>query len=205
MILNNFPGVQNIQLTLIYDSFNNVERDLGSLISTTLNEKWEMQSVKFDFNYIEDYFDSKVNFQESIKCILWQPESISGNLTVFLTTINDGWYTLVNKFFSLYETKYLRIQLSDNNNLFPKYFFEYTDSNNKRVIQVLKDDPKWQFFSKGNVIKFEDELYYQKRKIRERLNNDIIHEYLLKNNINITEDNFWKSKQNAAEFITKFD
>ncbi len=46
-------------------------------------------------------------------------------------------------------------------------------------------------------------MNYKKRKIADRLNNGIIHEYLQNNGIDITKDDFWKSKNMAVEFYTK--
>ncbi len=138
-----------------------------------------------------------------VKCLLWQPQSITDDITVFLTTMPDGWPTLINNYFSNYKRETIHVVLCDTKTAFPFYRFEYKVAEKRRIIQAMKDDSKWEFVESGLVLPFENEAHYKKRKIADRLNNDIINEYLVKNGIDITDDNFWKSKGMAVEFETK--
>ncbi len=203
MILNNFSGIETIRLHFIKHPFKKVEKELGDIIAQTLNMKWQKKQRKLNFSKTLSYYDGKTNFQEIVKCLIWQPESINFNLVVFLSSVNDGWPTLLNKYYSIYQRETICVGLCDKETSFPFYNFEYKIGIQNRVIQAMKDTNKWEFFESGELLPFENELHYKKRKISDRLNNEIIHEYLKINDIDITIDEFWKSKEMAIEFSTK--
>ena len=135
--------------------------------------------------------------------LLWQPTSINFDLVVFLTNMSDGWETLLNIYFDEFKREIIRVCFSDEASEFPAYSFEYMESSNQRVIQALKDSDRWDFFESGSILPFENSLNYRKRKISDRLNNDIIEDYLKKNEIDIRQNDFWVSKGDAIEFSTK--
>lgn len=203
MILNNFSGIETIRLHFIKHSFKKVEKELGDIIAQTLNMKWQKKQCKLDFSKTLSYHDGKTNFQEMIKCLIWQPESINFDLVVFLSSVTDGWPTLLNKYYSIYQRETICVGLCDKETYFPIYNFEYKMGIQNRVIQAMKDANKWEFFESGELLSFENESNYKKRKISDRLNNEIIHEYLKINGIDITKDEFWRSKDMAIEFCTK--
>jgi hypothetical protein len=117
--------------------------------------------------------------------------------------MSDGWQGLLRGYSDDYKRKIIRIFLSDPNISYPAYEFEVMNIDSMRLVQVIKDFPKWQFFQKGNVLPFEESINYKKRRISDRLNNSIIEDHLKKNGIDTNEENFWKSKGNAIEFLTK--
>ena len=134
---------------------------------------------------------------------MWQPVCIDFDLVVYITNMNDGWQGLLRGYSEDYKRKIIRIVLSKPNIIYPAYEFEVMNMDSIRLIHVIKDFPKWQFFQKGNILPFEENAHYKKRRISDRLNNSIIEDYLKKNGININEEDFWKSKGNAIEFSTK--
>ena len=54
-------------------------------------------------------------------------------------------------------------------------------------------DPKWVFNNDGDVLPFENASYYERKRISDRINKDIIIEYCHKLKLDITNDDFWKS------------
>ncbi len=81
-----------------------------------------------------------------MKVIIWQPQSIDFDLVVFLTTLSDGWPTLINNYFSVYGRETFSATFSDDQSKYPLYNFEYRSGEKNRIIQAIKDDPKWEFF-----------------------------------------------------------
>jgi hypothetical protein len=203
MILNNFSGIETIRFHCIKHPFKKVEKEIGNIIFETLNKKWQKREIELDFSNTLSYYDGRTSFHEMVKCLIWQPQAIDFDLVVFLSSMTDGWPTLLNKYFSIHKRETICLGLSDKQTNFPFYNFEYRNNYNNRIVQAMKDDSKWEFFESGSLLPFEDEINYKKRKIFDRLNNDIINDYLLKNGIDICEDDFWKSKEMAVEFITK--
>jgi hypothetical protein len=79
-----------------------------------------------------------------------------------------------------------------------QFFFEkdaarfvfYDNSTEQRIVQALVgDEDKWEFYQNGDGLSFENPKYYFKRKIANRLNKDIIIEYIVKSGIPINERN----------------
>lgn len=63
-----------------------------------------------------------------------------------------------------------------------------------RSVQTLLDkNCKWSFSSKGDLLDFENPLYYKKKIIKERLNKDILVEYCYKNNLAVRDSSFFSS------------
>ena len=74
-----------------------------------------------------------------------------------------------------------------NDTVNPFFKFYFSDSNFKeRLVQVYKED-KWVFYEEGTPLDIEDINYYRNSRIKKRLNNFIINEYLLKLGIDFTK------------------
>lgn len=205
MILTKFSDIEHLQLHLIKSPIHIIEKELGDILVDTMNKKWMKRVFDLKLNKLKNYFDSKTNFTEIVKCVIWQPESINFNLSVFLTNIPDGWPSIINKYYSQYKSEVFRAVFCDTDSEFPLYAFEYKNKETIRVIQSMKEEKKWEFFEKGTMLPFENGSIYKKRRIADRLNNEIIYEYLLTNGIDILNDKFWNSKGMAFEFVTKFE
>lgn len=68
----------------------------------------------------------------------------------------------------------------------PMYRFHYTNAlGEERIIMAYKED-KWIFYQSGIPLSFENIELYRKHRIKDRLNNNIIKDYLLKLNIDIS-------------------
>ena len=115
----------------------------------------------------------------------------------------DGWPTLLNQYFTRHRKEIIRVTLSNMNRKFPLYRYEQIQEDNCRIVQVINDDDEWKFFQSGSLLKFENDIYYKNRRIADRLNNEIIKEYLRSNNIDIDHPEFWKSKEPAVVFATR--
>lgn len=77
--------------------------------------------------------------------------------------------------------------------------FEFFDPNpaggsqqGERVLQVLEDSGRWQFFSKGEPLPFENLDYYRRRHVRDRLTADIVFEYLRALGVPADSPLFWQ-------------
>ena len=65
------------------------------------------------------------------------------------------------------------------------FWFQYIYPDGKeRIIYALKED-RWVFYEEGELLPFENPDYYKRRKIKDRINNDIIIEYLSKCGIDL--------------------
>ena len=63
--------------------------------------------------------------------------------------------------------------------------FYFSNSNlEERLIQAYKED-RWIFYEEGKPLSFENLDYYKRRRITDRLNNNIIREYMIQLGIDI--------------------
>lgn len=76
----------------------------------------------------------------------------------------------------------------------PMYSFKMINAEGKERVILAYKEGRWVFYAVGDPLPFEDTELYKKRYVRDRLNNNIIYSYLLKNGIdfrlideNITE------------------
>src|SRR2546423_1357835 len=201
MLLYNRFDLETLPLAFIKHPFGKVQKELGDIIHESLTKKWDQMNfqLKDDFNITSFVSESDNN---AVRVLLWQPLSVSFALTAFITNMGDGWQTVLNFYFGEYQREIMRVRFSDAFAEYPLYYFEILKLPERRIVQVIKDTDKWEFFERGSLMPFENPNYYAKRKIRDRLNNPIIEEYLEKNGIDIKEDNFWISKGEATEFFT---
>lgn len=191
-----------ISLGFIYGPFDKVKAEMESEIFPTLTEKWKIKQYPVpNKNKVAKVY-SISEFSVS-KVLIWQPVSIDFDLVAFTTNMSDGWQGLLRGYSDDYKRKIIRIFLSDPNITYPAYKFEVMTIDSMRLVQVIKDIPNWQFFQKGNILPFEESSNYKKRRISDRLNNFIIDNYLKRNGIDISVEDFWKSKGIAIEFSTK--
>lgn len=190
-----------LHICFIKDGLDNVHAQLGPIIKNTLNKKWKQQSCVLTQDVFKELSASN-NYLEYVKCLIWNPKSLTENITAFLTNMPDGWPTLLNQYFLNFKHEIIRVVISDRASRYPVYIYEQISETNRRVIQVQKDDEKWNFFQGGALLPFEEDRHYKKRKIAERLNADIIKSYLLNNSIDIEGQDFWESNKKAVFFFT---
>lgn len=189
-----------IQLSFIKSPFNIAKGHFRTRILKSLNEKWkEKEMLSFQdsiFSEIEKKSDNKV-----VEVLIWQPKSARFSFVVFFTNMSDGWDTLLSNYTRVFNEDIISIKLSCGNAKYPVYSFDYKKGDKQRLIRSMKDINKWEFFEKGEVYDFENTANYKKRRIADRINNELIIDYLNKIGINIKDDQFWIS-QKAIRFWT---
>ncbi len=123
--------------------------------------------------------------------VLWEPLGRK-NSTLLMANIRDGWHTLVNILGVKYQHELYSLRISNPKSEWPvwslSYFFE---GQKKRTIQTLKDDPRWTFYEKGEILPFENSEYYQRRMIKQRFNSDILIEYMKSVGWDLLDEKYW--------------
>lgn len=118
------------------------------------------------------------------KFVIWEPSSAK-DVTIFYSNFRDGWYTLIYSLFRSIGAETFNFYLSDIKDKGKIGFYAY-GLNYERVVRVLFDD-KWQFFEKGEPLFFENVDIYKNRKIVDRMNNEVLIQYLNRLNLNIMD------------------
>ena len=146
---------------------------------------------KNTFEYFDSFFKEEVYSAES-NDIVFSPVS-SPNITLFTSNLSDGGYTLVyimNKFLKLDS---ISLRISKAEDFYKVYDFDYYKGGDSiRYVRSMQD-PRWEFYERGNPLWFEDIELYKQRMIKKRMNKDILIDYCNKLGFNIYDKCFWQN------------
>lgn len=146
---------------------------------------------KNTFEYFDSFFKEEVYSAES-NDIVFSPVSCP-NITLFTSNLSDGGSSLVfimNEFLKLDS---ISLRISKTEDFYKVYDFDYyKDGDSIRYVRSMQD-PRWEFYERGNPLWFEDIELYKQRMIKKRMNKEILISYCLKLGFDITLENFWKN------------
>lgn len=130
---------------------------------------------------INEYINQDSGGNHFPKFSCWQCSAYPDK-TFFISNYEDGLPNLCKLIQKYVECNLTMCALSGETE-HPMFRFYFSDSHlEERIIQVYKED-KWIFYEKGTPLVIENTNYYKKRFVKERLNNSIIKEYLLKQGV----------------------
>lgn len=127
--------------------------------------------------------------------------SAAPGYTILLANLEDGWSSLGFAISKHLPGRVFQCALATLDEEYPMnaiYILE--DGKNIRCVRAMKDYPRWDFFETGERQPFENPAYYTRRYIRDRLNREIMVEYLEKLGIHIRDPLFWQAEGNALHF-----
>ena len=165
---------------------------------TKFPTNWEIAQT--NLNFMDIYYpeppDGGSHF---MNFIIWEPLNKQGT-TVFYINYQDGWNSLIENYAKKFNKTCVQVGMSDENTNFPMFKFKYYEGTKQRVILSYEDYKKWVFFQKGEKLPFEEDVFYNKRRIKDRLPNSLITEYLKKMGWDIVDPNFWKTDKPVYNF-----
>lgn len=126
----------------------------------------------------EDYSNPEYNVKKRVfSC--WKTK-LCPNYIFFTSNLYDGWCSLYNCIHERLKCNSIFCRMSGGRD-YPAYFFYYLDNKmNERYIQSYRDDSRWVFYQQGTPLWFEDMSHYEKKMKKDRMNNEIIIDYLSK-------------------------
>ncbi len=188
------------QISIIQDKIENVSENLTLFLGSGSLIKNEVEVV--DFSKVCSNRTIPYN-PKTIEFILFEPLTNPGT-TVFFPNMTDGWYTLVYNYTRLYKKNAFKVGFTTDETIkYPAYFFKYfyieKDKIIERAVHAIKED-KWVFCTSNSSLDIEDITNYLKRNIKDRLNNEIIIDYLFKAGYNMKDKNFYSSSKKILRF-----
>jgi len=129
--------------------------------------------------------------------VLWEPR-IRPGVTVFMGADWDGMGHSVFALSNDSPYTWVNIRIYDDA-VYPGSFFDYYANHRTIVRRVMacRDEEGWDFAQKGAVQPFENANYYIRRSKKDRLNREIITEYMETLGYMIAHDGFWRTDKPA--------
>jgi hypothetical protein len=191
MILTNFSLIKaelNLFYRFIIDIFQD-EIEQGCVIVKYIenNERvgYEFVSKKTYSGFENFYAFQSTQNKEYIVFISNAGDGQSSLMYVTSNRMNVPVYS-----FSLYSTE---SEYEEN------YSFKYKKGEIARAVLLYMEEV-FVFYQDGIPLDIEDISYYQKRRKRDRLSNEILIEYINKLGFNFQHETFWESKSEQVTF-----
>ena len=143
---------------------------------------------------IEEYINPQSGGSHFPKFSCWQVSHYP-NKIFFISNSGDGRITLCNVLRLKLHCSFYQFALS-NDNASPFFLFHHSSKQGiTRDVLNYKED-RWQFYAKGPINSIEEIEFYKNRKIRERLNKEILLHYLKKMGIS-----FWDIDKSVTDYF----
>lgn len=169
------------------------------------SEGWTIRSENIDANTnILKLLDLSVStYNQPETNLIWEPRNAQGT-TMFRTTSEGCHSPLFNHLANMgLECYFIRIC---NHKGYVAYDFERRKGGRRsvRCIQYIRDSHRSEFYISGTPLPFENEGYYSRRLKKNRINADIILEYMNALGWNMIDDYFWVSDKLGYYEIREF-
>jgi hypothetical protein len=121
----------------------------------------------------------EAQYNPSVRIVhLWEPTCRQGT-TVLRANIEDGWPTLTRAVAQRHAWNYVKVRVGDPWDTWPICEFEWClHGETQRFVRVMRDDPRWQFWTTGDQLPFEKINSYQRRRIRDRFSSEMLWSYV---------------------------
>jgi len=195
-----FQLYDSFKISIIQDSIDRVNNNLKAFLHDFSLKQKALEKV--DLKKVCSTRTIPYN-SNKIKFVLYEPVTNPGS-TVFFANFTDGWYTAVRNYSKIYKKNAFQVGFTTSELIdYPAFFFYYFYLNKgkftERTVHAIKED-KWVFYSDDNPLAIEDVANYTKRSIKDRINNNIIIEYLKKAGYDLTDIPFYTSNKKAILF-----
>jgi hypothetical protein len=157
------------------------------------------KEVPLDFSLA--YVDRpEINSSLELRVVLWEPR-LHPAMTVFMARGADGMSFAVRQLSRDSRHTWVNVRIHNRPD-YPGCYFDYyaKHSTVRRSLTACVAEDGWEFFQIGAVQPFENPDYYARLRIEDRLNREIITEYMDKLGFLIARDCFWETDR-PAHFI----
>ena len=191
-------NINNITLTFFPVDINIIKKHFISALGT----RYSVCHCDNDTDSIRQYYTQQYNAPQ-IKFLLFAPKC-NPHTTIMFANIIDGYVNLVKYVFKECNMEYYNVSIfnGEQSQMMTSYHFHYYSQYRERHL-LCYQDPQWVFFDKGLPLWFENTSYYKHRIKKNRLNENIITEYLKSLGWDINNDIFWLPSNGYYEFSKK--
>lgn len=80
-------------------------------------------------------------------------------------------------------------------------FITYASNQRRRVVRAMKDSPRWDFYTEGEPLHFENQSTYMAHRVRDRFRREALLDYLARWGAPMRDAGFWSSRQQAMTLL----
>jgi hypothetical protein len=131
----------------------------------------------------------------------------SNPITLFVSSVNDGYVAMLLAISRRIQEPIITFRLSSMDREHPGNFIQsFLNGQSQRTVYTTRDENgKWDFFEQGDLLHFEDPELYKTRRKRDRLNPEIVSDYLKKLGYVSLDREFWISDHEPARLLAHRD
>lgn len=134
------------------------------------------------------------------KFVLYEPVAPT-SCTVMVTNLADGWNSLAWLISKEHPSRQLQIRSSRKDDEYPVHELQIVSrGQEERLVRVMRDSDRWEFFERGPRRDFEDIEGYSARLVRKRLDRPKIVSYLHALGWDVESADFWRSERPAIYY-----
>lgn len=177
------------------DKFNNVifsvfeygDFDALTIVAKKLKEELILNG-KADFNNnvvnLNNYYNPDIGSHLPEKFTCWK-SNLYPDKIFFISNFGDGWHTMCRALQKHLKCPWAMFEMSDLKSCYSMNMFFYSkEPGVERTVMSYYDDTHWVFFDNGEPTEIEELSYYKARFKKERINKDIVMEYMRRLGIN---------------------
>lgn len=187
--MNTPPSNNN---TLIFAIINSDKLQIKNTIQNGLN--WPSEPI-YHLNFIEHIkLPIQKGGRESSSGVFYYPYN-NDNKLIFISNLSDGWDSLLYCISKKNKSSYLLFRIHQGE--YPLMEMSFIEAGNTvRLIRVMKES-KWEFYETGAPLWFEQTEHYTRRKISDRVTYELLLSYSIKNGVDFTSPNFFRTKKES--------
>ena len=166
-----------------------------------LTEDWILKG-KAEINNAEvclvDYYNPRIGGHLPEKFTCWQSAYYPDKI-FFMSNLSDGWHTMCMAIQRQLNFSWAMFEMSgiSSSHSCPMNMFLYSkEPGTERAVLSYYDDTHWVFYDRGEPVEFENVENYKARLKKNRLNKDILMEYMRRMGIN-----FYDIDENIIHYL----
>jgi hypothetical protein len=133
--------------------------------------------------------------------LLWSP-ACAPEITAFMPRVSSGDYFVTEYACRRFGFAGAAVRSSTQKDESPvNEFITYEANQQRRVVRAMKDSPRWDFYTEGEPLDFEDTSAYTARYVRDRFQREALLDYLALWGAPVSDAGFWTSKQQAMTLL----
>jgi hypothetical protein len=133
--------------------------------------------------------------------LLWTP-ACAPELTAFMPQVSSGDYFVVEDACCRFGFAGVSIRSSTQDDEWPiNEFIVYESNELRRCVRAMKDSSRWDFYTQGVPLNFENEEAYTSRRLRDRIERESLLRYVESWGAPVGNPEFWSSHQEAMTLV----